>query len=57
MGEARFIEPKTVEVALNGGGSRQLRGERVFLGLGSRAGNSRRARPGRRRAADARRST
>jgi len=37
MGEARFTEPKTVEVALNGGGSRQLRGQRVFLGLGSRA--------------------
>jgi pyruvate/2-oxoglutarate dehydrogenase complex dihydrolipoamide dehydrogenase (E3) component len=37
MGEARFIEPKTVDVALNGGGSRRLRGERVFLGLGSRA--------------------
>jgi pyruvate/2-oxoglutarate dehydrogenase complex dihydrolipoamide dehydrogenase (E3) component len=37
MGEARFTEPRTVEVALNGGGSRQLRGERVFLGLGSRA--------------------
>jgi pyruvate/2-oxoglutarate dehydrogenase complex dihydrolipoamide dehydrogenase (E3) component len=37
MGEARFTEPKTVEVTLNGGGSRQLRGERVFLGLGSRA--------------------
>jgi pyruvate/2-oxoglutarate dehydrogenase complex dihydrolipoamide dehydrogenase (E3) component len=37
MGEARFIEAKTVEVALNGGGSRQLRGERVFLCLGTRA--------------------
>jgi pyruvate/2-oxoglutarate dehydrogenase complex dihydrolipoamide dehydrogenase (E3) component len=37
MGEARFTEPKTVAVTLNGGGSRQLRGERVFLGLGSRA--------------------
>ena len=37
MGEARFVEPKTVDVALNGGGSRRLRGERVFLGLGSRA--------------------
>ena len=37
MGEARFTEPKTVEVTLNGGGSRHLRGERVFLGLGSRA--------------------
>jgi pyruvate/2-oxoglutarate dehydrogenase complex dihydrolipoamide dehydrogenase (E3) component len=37
MGEARFTEAKTVEVALNSGGSRRLRGERVFLGLGSRA--------------------
>ena len=37
MGEARFIEPKTVEVRLNGGGSRSLRGDRVFLGLGTRA--------------------
>ena len=37
MGEARFTEPKTVAVTLNGGGSRYLRGERVFLGLGSRA--------------------
>jgi pyruvate/2-oxoglutarate dehydrogenase complex dihydrolipoamide dehydrogenase (E3) component len=37
MGHARFIGPKTVEVALNGGGLRQIRGDRVFLGLGSRA--------------------
>jgi pyruvate/2-oxoglutarate dehydrogenase complex dihydrolipoamide dehydrogenase (E3) component len=37
MGEARFFEPKTVDVRLNGGGSRRLRGDRVFLGLGSRA--------------------
>jgi len=37
MGEARFTEPKTVEVTLNRGGSRHLQGERVFLGLGSRA--------------------
>ena len=37
MGEARFTEPKTVEVTLNAGGSRRLRGDRVFLGLGSRA--------------------
>jgi pyruvate/2-oxoglutarate dehydrogenase complex dihydrolipoamide dehydrogenase (E3) component len=37
MGSARFIGPKTVEVTLNGGGSRQIRGDRVFLGLGSRA--------------------
>lgn len=37
MGEARFVEPKTVEVRLNDGGTRQIRGERVFLGLGTRA--------------------
>jgi pyruvate/2-oxoglutarate dehydrogenase complex dihydrolipoamide dehydrogenase (E3) component len=37
MGQARFIEPKAVEVTLNAGGMRRLRGERVFLGLGSRA--------------------
>jgi pyruvate/2-oxoglutarate dehydrogenase complex dihydrolipoamide dehydrogenase (E3) component len=37
MGEARFVESKTVDVTLNGGGSRRLRGDRVFLGLGSRA--------------------
>ena len=37
MGEARFTEPKTFEVRLNAGGTRQLRGERVFLNLGSRA--------------------
>ncbi|HEY2759502.1 MAG TPA: FAD-dependent oxidoreductase [Pirellulales bacterium] len=37
MGEARFVEPKTFEVKLNEGGLRRLRGERVFLGLGSRA--------------------
>ena len=37
MGHARFIGSKTVEVVLNGGGSRQIRGDRVFLGLGSRA--------------------
>jgi pyruvate/2-oxoglutarate dehydrogenase complex dihydrolipoamide dehydrogenase (E3) component len=37
MGEARFTEPKTFEVKLNAGGTRQLKGERVFLNLGSRA--------------------
>ena len=31
MGEARFTEAKTVKVTLNAGGSRQLRGDRVFL--------------------------
>jgi pyruvate/2-oxoglutarate dehydrogenase complex dihydrolipoamide dehydrogenase (E3) component len=39
MGEARFIEPRTMEVALNGSPNekRVLRGERVFLAVGSRA--------------------
>jgi len=36
MGEARFVGPKTLEVALNGGGTRVLRGDRVFLNLGTR---------------------
>ena len=39
MGEGRFVEPKTVEVALNAGGTRLIRGERVFLDVGTR-GNS-----------------
>jgi pyruvate/2-oxoglutarate dehydrogenase complex dihydrolipoamide dehydrogenase (E3) component len=37
MGEGRFVEPKTVEVALNGGGTRRICGERVFLDVGTRA--------------------
>jgi pyruvate/2-oxoglutarate dehydrogenase complex dihydrolipoamide dehydrogenase (E3) component len=37
MGEARFTEPKTVEVTLNAGGTHRLRGERVFLDVGTRA--------------------
>jgi pyruvate/2-oxoglutarate dehydrogenase complex dihydrolipoamide dehydrogenase (E3) component len=37
MGEARFTEPKTVEVTSNAGGSRHLHGDRVFLCVGSRA--------------------
>jgi pyruvate/2-oxoglutarate dehydrogenase complex dihydrolipoamide dehydrogenase (E3) component len=37
MGSARFTDTKTVEVTLNDGGTRQLRGERVFLNLGTRA--------------------
>jgi pyruvate/2-oxoglutarate dehydrogenase complex dihydrolipoamide dehydrogenase (E3) component len=37
MGEARFTESKTVEVTLNVGGTRMLRGERVFLNLGTHA--------------------
>src|SRR5581483_6701748 len=37
MGEARFTEPKAVRVTLNAGGTRLLRGERVFLNVGTRA--------------------
>ena len=37
MGEARFTEPKTVQVTLNAGGTRSLRGERVFINVGTRA--------------------
>ena len=37
MGEARFTGPKTVQVTLNANGTRLLRGERVFLCVGSRA--------------------
>jgi len=37
MGEGRFIEPKTIEIALNGGGTRRIHGERVFLDVGTRA--------------------
>src|SRR5437588_392200 len=37
MGEGRFVAPKTLEVRLRDGGTRLLRGERVFLNLGTRA--------------------
>ena len=37
MGEARFTDLKTVEVKLNAGGTRLLRGERVFINVGTRA--------------------
>jgi pyruvate/2-oxoglutarate dehydrogenase complex dihydrolipoamide dehydrogenase (E3) component len=37
MGEARFAELKTVEVKLNAGGTRLIRGERVFINVGTRA--------------------
>jgi pyruvate/2-oxoglutarate dehydrogenase complex dihydrolipoamide dehydrogenase (E3) component len=36
LGEARFVAPKTVEVKLKDGGTRRLRGDRVFLNLGTR---------------------
>jgi pyruvate/2-oxoglutarate dehydrogenase complex dihydrolipoamide dehydrogenase (E3) component len=35
MGEGSFVAPKTLEVALNDGGTRRIVGERVFLDLGS----------------------
>jgi pyruvate/2-oxoglutarate dehydrogenase complex dihydrolipoamide dehydrogenase (E3) component len=37
MGEARFTEPKTVQVTPTDGAPRLLRGDRVFLCVGSRA--------------------
>ena len=37
MGEARFTEPKTVEVTLKADGTRLLRGDRVFINVGTRA--------------------
>ena len=37
MGEARFMQPKTVQVTLNAGGTRLLRGDRVFINVGTRA--------------------
>src|SRR5262245_40120172 len=37
MGAARFVGPKTLEVRLNGGGSRKVTGERRFLNLGTHA--------------------
>jgi pyruvate/2-oxoglutarate dehydrogenase complex dihydrolipoamide dehydrogenase (E3) component len=37
MGEARFTDAKTVDVALNAGGARRLSAQRVFLCVGTRA--------------------
>ena len=37
FGEGSFVEPKTIQVRLNHGGVRTLRGERVFLNLGTHA--------------------
>ena len=37
LGDGRFVVPKTLEVRLRDGGTRVLRGERVFLNLGTRA--------------------
>lgn len=37
MGSGRFIAPKTIEVTLNGGGTRVLRGAEVVINVGSHA--------------------
>jgi pyruvate/2-oxoglutarate dehydrogenase complex dihydrolipoamide dehydrogenase (E3) component len=37
MGHGRFVAPKTVEVALNAGGTRTLRSQTVVINTGSRA--------------------
>jgi pyruvate/2-oxoglutarate dehydrogenase complex dihydrolipoamide dehydrogenase (E3) component len=37
MGNGRFVEPRTVEVTLNAGGKRMLRGENVIINTGSQA--------------------
>ena len=37
MGIGRFVAPKTIEVALHGGGTRVLRGDVVVISTGSRA--------------------
>jgi pyruvate/2-oxoglutarate dehydrogenase complex dihydrolipoamide dehydrogenase (E3) component len=36
-GEARFVAPRTIEVALRGGGTKTIAAERVFIDVGSRA--------------------
>ncbi len=37
MGDARFIAPRTVEIALRSGATRRIEGEKVFIATGSRA--------------------
>ncbi len=37
MGQGRFVAPKTIEVALNGGGTRTLEGAITIINTGSRA--------------------
>lgn len=37
MGSGRFVAPNTIEVALNAGGTRTLRGKTVIINTGSRA--------------------
>ena len=56
MGEARFTEPKTVEVTLNAGGTRHAAGRACLHERRHPRHCSRRARTGSRRADDARRS-
>lgn len=36
-GSGRFVEPKTIEVALSDGGTRRLRGKRVIINVGTHA--------------------
>jgi pyruvate/2-oxoglutarate dehydrogenase complex dihydrolipoamide dehydrogenase (E3) component len=36
MGTGRFMAPKTLEISLNDGGTRQLSGDRVFINIGTR---------------------
>src|SRR6201997_4940955 len=36
LGDGRFVEAKTLEVRLRDGGTRVLKGDRVFLNLGTR---------------------
>jgi pyruvate/2-oxoglutarate dehydrogenase complex dihydrolipoamide dehydrogenase (E3) component len=37
MGSGRFVAPKTLEVILNGGGTRVLAGDKVFIDIGTHA--------------------
>ena len=37
MGDARLVAPKTIEIALNNGGTRRLVAEKLFLNLGTHA--------------------
>ena len=37
MGQARFVAPRTVDVALSDGGTRRISGDQVFLNLGTHA--------------------
>jgi pyruvate/2-oxoglutarate dehydrogenase complex dihydrolipoamide dehydrogenase (E3) component len=37
MGSGRFVDPKTIEVALNGGGTRLLTGNQIVINVGTHA--------------------